>query len=497
MTLRLRNTQSGALEPLSPIEPGHVRLYVCGPTPYDHAHVGHMRSALTYDVLVRHLREHGQRVTFVRNVTDIDDKILRRCVERGETAGELARRYEESYHEDTRRLRCIPPDCEPRVSEHLPEIHRLIERLIERGAAYESEGDVYFSVLAFPDYGKLSHRKQSDLEYGASGRLDEAELRRKRHPADFALWKRAKPGEPSWPSPWGEGHPGWHIECSAMAMRYLGETLDIHGGGLDLVFPHHENEIAQSEAATGKPFARMWVHNGFIEVNKEKMSKSLRNFMTARDCFRLAEPEALRYLCYTVHYRAPLGIDWSVDAAGQVDGCAQLDEAERRVEYVYRTRSRLAAIPAGRLGDAAAVDPAVAEVGSRLAAALDDDLNTPVALAVTAEFLKQVNELAEGAKTKKGTVARAAVEAATRGFATLGRVLGLGEDDPAALLGRIRARRAARMGLREQDIEQKIEERMQARRERDFARADAIRDEIAARGIELMDGADGTTWRIP
>ena len=480
-----------------PIEPGHVRLYVCGPTVYDYAHVGHMRSALTYDVLVRHLREHGQRVTFVRNITDIDDKILKRSAERGESPAELAQRYEQAYHEDTRRLGLLAPDREPRVSDHLDEIRALIARLIERGAAYESDGDVYFSIESFPAYGKLSHRKQRDLEYGASGRVDDDEQRRKKHPADFALWKRGKPGEQAWPSPWGDGRPGWHIECSAMSMRHLGETFDLHGGGLDLVFPHHENEIAQSEAATGKPFSRMWVHHGFIEVNKEKMSKSLGNFMTARDCFRLAEPEALRYLVYTVHYRAPLAVDWSVDAQGQVDGCAQLEEAERRVEYVYRTRARLAAIPAARIGDSAVVDRALTECGARLAAALDDDLNTPVALAVMAEFLKQVNELAESAKTKKGAVGRAALDAADRGFETLARVLGLGGDDATALLARIRARRAARMGLREHDVEQKIAERMQARRDRDFARADAIRDEIAARGIELMDGADGTTWRIP
>jgi cysteinyl-tRNA synthetase len=282
-----------------------------------------------------------------------------------------------------------------------------------------------------------------------------------------------------------------------MAMRYLGESFDLHGGGLDLVFPHHENEIAQSEAATGKPFAHTWVHNGFIEVNKEKMSKSLSNFMTARDCYRLAEPEALRYLVYTVHYRAPLGLDWSTGADGQIDACAQLEEAERRVEYVYRTRSRLAAIPKARIGDSAALEPALSETAERLAAALDDDLNTPVALAVSAEFLKQVNELAESAKTKKGAVGRAAVEAAEAGFAVLARQLGLGADDSDALLGRIRARRAQRLGVSAQEIEQKIAERMQARRDRDFARADAIRDEIAARGIELMDGADGTSWRIP
>jgi cysteinyl-tRNA synthetase len=497
VAIRLHNTQSGRVEPFTPCEPGHARLYVCGPTVYDHAHVGHMRSAITYDVLVRHLRARGLRVTFVRNVTDIDDKILKRSVDRGEAPAALARRYEDAYREDTRRLGLIEPDCEPRVSEHLDEIRALIQRLIGKGAAYEADGDVYFDVQAFPEYGKLSHRKLQDLEHGASGRLEDAELQRKRHPADFALWKRAKPGEASWPSPWSEGHPGWHIECSAMAMRYLGESFDLHGGGLDLVFPHHENEIAQAEAATGKTFAHTWVHNGFIEVNKEKMSKSLGNFMTARDCFRLAEPEALRYLVYTVHYRAPLGLDWSTDGSGQIDACAQLEEAERRIEYVYRTRARLAAIPPARVGESTAVEPALAELDERLAAALDDDLNTPVALAVAAEFLKQINELAESAKTKKGSVGKAAVLAGDRGFDALARHLGLGGDDADALLGRIRGRRARRAGLREDEIEQKIAERMQARHDRDFARADAIRDEIAARGIELMDGADGTDWRIP
>jgi cysteinyl-tRNA synthetase len=494
--IRLHNTQSGAVELLSPIEPGHVRLYVCGPTVYDYAHVGHMRSALTYDVLVRHLRDHELKVTFVRNITDIDDKILKRSAERGESPAELALRYEQAYHDDARRLGLLEPDCEPRVSDHLDEIRALIERLIARGAAYESDGDVYFSIESFADYGKLSHRKQRDLELGASGRVDDDEQRRKKHAADFALWKRAKPGEPAWPSPWGEGRPGWHIECSAMALRHLGETFDLHGGGLDLVFPHHENEIAQSEAATGKPFSRMWVHHGFIEVNKEKMSKSLHNFMTARDCFRLAEPEALRYLCYTVHYRAPLGLDWSVNAAGQIEGCAQLEEAERSVEYVYRTRARLLAIPDARIAESKQ-DEVPSQLAPKLRAALDDDLNTPRALAAMHEFLKDVNELAERAKTKKGVVARNAFDAATLGFEALARILGLGGDDSAALLGRIRTRRAARMGLREQEIEQKIAERMQARRDRDFARADAIRDEVAARGIELMDGADGTTWRIP
>jgi cysteinyl-tRNA synthetase len=497
VTLTLYNTQSSRLEPFVPLEPGRARLYVCGPTVYDYAHVGHMRSALTYDVLVRHLRERGLRVQYVRNVTDIDDKILKRASERGEPPAELARRFEQAYREDTQQLGLLEPDCEPRVSDHLGEITELIERLIARGAAYESDGDVYFSVAAFPTYGKLSHRKQQDLAYGASGRVEDDETRRKQNPADFALWKRAKPGEASWPSPFGEGRPGWHIECSAMSMHHLGETFDLHGGGLDLVFPHHENEIAQSEAATGKPFSRVWVHHGFIEVNREKMSKSLGNFMTARDCFRLAEPEALRYLVYTVHYRAPLALDWSVDESGHVKGCPQLEEAERRVEYVYRTRQRLSAVPEARISTSGEVDAQLAGFSEKLAAALDDDLNTPIALAVVAEFLKHVNELAEATKTKKGQIPRPALEAAQRGFATLTRLLAIGGSEPDAVLGRIRARRAARLGLEEGEVERKIAERMQARRDRDFARADAIRDEVAARGIELMDGPEGTTWRIP
>jgi cysteinyl-tRNA synthetase len=416
---------------------------------------------------------------------------------RGETPAELARRFEQAYLEDTQRLSLIVPDEQPRVSDNLDAIRALIARLIEKGAAYASHGDVYFSVQAFPEYGKLSHRKQADLEYGASGRLDEEEAQRKRHPADFALWKGCKPGEPSWDSPWGIGRPGWHIECSAMCMRFLGESFDIHGGGLDLVFPHHENEIAQSEALTGKPLARLWVHHGFVEVKNEKMSKSLSNFLTARDCFRLAEPEALRGMMLTGHYRAPLGIEWSTNADGVVDGCPQLDEAERRVEYIYRTHVRLASIPEARVSDGGDVPEELTGFAPRFLAALDDDLNTPLALAAAAELLKAVNDLAERAKSKKGQVPRAALSIAREGLAQLGRVLGLGTDEPAAFLARVRERRAARLGLSEQDVERKIAERVAARNARDFARADAIRDEIASRGIELMDGPEGTTWRIP
>jgi cysteinyl-tRNA synthetase len=474
-----------------------VRLYVCGQTVYDHAHVGHMRTQLTYDFLVRHLREGGLRVTYVRNITDVDDKIIRRSAEAGESPMVLAQRYALANHKSALQLGLIDPDVEPCVSTHIDPIRTLIATLVEKGAAYAAGGDVYFSVQAFPAYGKLSHRKQSDLEYGASGRLDDDELRRKRHPADFALWKGAKPGEISWESPWGPGRPGWHIECSAMCMCHLGESIDIHGGALDLVFPHHENEIAQSEAATGKPFSRIWMHCGFLETSKEKMSKSLGNFLTASDCFQLFEPEALRYLAMTVHYRSPLGLDWSVDERGQINGCVQLEEAERRVEYVYRTRARLGAIARERLVESGEIAEEIVALGKHLDAALDDDINMPVVLAVVAEFLKQVNDVAERTKAKKGGVSRAAVAAAEDGFARLARVVGLGGDDAGAWLARVRRRRALRLGLREEDIDQKLLERKQARMDRDFARADAVRDEIAALGVELMDSPEGTSWRIP
>jgi cysteinyl-tRNA synthetase len=497
MSLRLHNTLSGQVEPLTPTEPGHFRIYVCGPTVYDYSHIGHMRSALTYDVLVRHLRSQGKRVTFVRNITDVDDKILNRAKERGETPSQLAQRFEAAYREDTQTLGMLAPDIEPRVSDHIGEIVALIERLIARGAAYASQGDVYFSVASFPDYGKLSHRKLEDLELGRSGRLDDQEQTRKQHPADFALWKGAEAADPTaWDSPWGKGRPGWHIECSAMSMRYLGESFDLHGGGLDLVFPHHENEIAQSEAATGKQLCSSWVHHGFIEVNKEKMSKSLGNFFTARECFKRLEPEAMRYFVLTVHYRAPLALDWTVDDAGEVTGFPQMEEAERRIEYLYRTKIRLAELPEARIVPTGPATAALLSFREQLTKSLDDDLNMPLALAATAELLKGTNDLVERALAKKGQVPQASVDAARDGFALIGRVLGLGNGDPHVILERIRARRAQRLGITEAYVLEQIDARKRAREGRDFAQADAIRDALLARGVELMDSPSGTTWRI-
>src|SRR5690606_17658230 len=323
--------------------------------------------------------------------------------EAGEEPHELADRFWRVYSDDMRQLGNLVPDVEPKVSEHLDEIRALIQRLVDQGYAYEVDGDVYFSVPSAKEYGKLSHRKLEDLETGASERVDQDELRRKRHPHDFALWKKSRDGEPAWPSVYGPGRPGWHIECSAMAMRYLGESFDLHGGGLDLVFPHHENELAQSECATGKQFARYWMHNGFVQVNREKMSKSLGNFFMLREACEHVEPEAIRYAVLAVHYRAPLNLEWDQDASGKLLGFPQFEEAEARLEYVYATRQRLAAVPAGRIRDAGESAPAdISEFATRLTQALDDDLNTPVALAHTASLLKAVNELCDRAQAKKG-----------------------------------------------------------------------------------------------
>jgi cysteinyl-tRNA synthetase len=497
MNVRLHNTLTGQKEPFEPAEPDHARVYVCGPTVYDYAHLGHARCYVVYDVLVRHLRADGLKVTYVRNVTDVDDKILKRAAETGTEPTVLAARFADAYSEDMHRLGNLDPDVEPRVSTHLEDIFALVQRLVDGDHAYVSDGDVYFSVESFSDYGKLSHRDLGQMKLGASERLDETKAARKRHPADFALWKKSEEDAWGWDSPWGRGRPGWHIECSAMSMKHLGDTLDLHGGGLDLVFPHHENEIAQSEAATGKPFARCWMHNGFVEVDKEKMSKSLGNFFTARDLFDRVEPEAIRYCMMTVHYRAPLNLDWTLDDAGNVTGFPQFEEAERRVAYLYKTKQRLEGLPPKRVVDVdGPVPPDFAGFAEALRESLDDDLNMPVALAKLADFLKAVNELCDQAMKKKGKAARRAVEQAQAGFRALEAELGIGTESADIILLRIRDRRAKARGLDSAAIERQISDRTEARKSKDFAEADRVRDELAAQGVELLDGPEGTGWTI-
>lgn len=497
MNIRLYNTLTSQKEVLAPLNPGHYRMYVCGPTVYDLAHIGHARCYVIYDVLARHLRARGLQVTYVRNVTDVDDKIINRARELGEDPVALAARVSVAYEEDFAALFILPPDIEPRVSQHLDEIRGFITKLIDRGVAYESDGDVYFHVPAFPAYGKLSHRKMDELAMGASGRTEDEEAARKRNPADFALWKKAHPGEVSWPSPWGPGRPGWHIECSAMSGKHLGESFDLHGGGLDLVFPHHENEIAQTEACTGHAMATLWMHNGFVQVNKEKMSKSLGNFFGCRDVFAKAEPEAVRFGMFTVHYRSPLNLDWTQDETGKVTGFPLFEDAERRLEYLYEARLRVAGIPDKRIGGKEeAPPPELAMFAERLAESLDDDLNMPVALAHTNDFLRAANELCDRALGKGGQVPASWLAAAQGGFSALAEHLGVGTQDPELFLRRVRDRRAKAAGIEPAWVDEQLVVRANARKEKNFALSDEVRDELAAKGVKILDTPAGTTWKL-
>ncbi|HQF23752.1 MAG TPA: cysteine--tRNA ligase, partial [Polyangiaceae bacterium] len=508
--LRLYNTLEQRLEDFSPIQPGKVGLYVCGPTVYDVPHAGHARSAIAFDVLVRHLRARGLEVTFVRNITDIDDKILARARQNGEEPLQLSARMTQVYSDDMGALHCLLPTHQPKVSDHLQEIIETVSTLIEQGAAYEVElphggRDVYFSVRAFEGYGKLSRRKLEDLEAGA--RVEKNDL--KRDPMDFALWKAATEDGYGWPSPWGKGRPGWHIECSAMSTKYLGFGFDIHGGGMDLIFPHHENEIAQSEAAHPHqgPFARVWLHNGFVNVDKEKMSKSLGNFVTVRDVFDRNDPEGFRYFLLTVQYRGPLTFDSEKLDDGRVI-FPGVDEAERRMDYLYSTCHRLRTLAEGaepsaakEPADLAAIRKVMTSARDKVSAALDDDLNTPVALAVLAEIAKYSNDLCDLAiKRRKDAswvvCARQLARQALEVLDACTQVLGLLRTPHEQYVERTRERRLRLRNLSQAQVEAKISERAQARKNKDFERADALRAQLEDWGIEMADGVEGTTWKV-
>ena len=471
MALRIFNTLTRRKEDFVPLVPGEARIYVCGVTVYDLCHIGHARSAIVFDIIRRYLRFRGYAVTFVKNYTDVDDKIIERANEEGVTATVVSERYIAEYQKDMASIGVAPADVEPKATAHVPQMVALIERLIARGVAYALEGDVYFEVRRFPSYGKLSGKNLDELEAGA--RVDVNE--RKRDPLDFALWKASKPGEPSWPSPWGPGRPGWHIECSAMAMQYLGETFDLHGGGEDLIFPHHENEIAQSEGATGKPFVRCWAHNGVVNLDTEKMSKSLGNTLLIRDMVRRHDPEALRLYFLGTHYRHPLEYaDERIAESGKALGRlrALVEEAER----VARGGPQ----PPGP-GDAALLDQVDAQV-ERFTAVMDDDFNTPQALAVLFDLLR----LLYGSR-EQGAGAGAFVAGAGK-LVELARVLGLFEQGARArppIDPQLKARVESLVYLREQ-----------ARKQRDFAEADRLRQELVALNVTLKDSRDGTTWTI-
>jgi cysteinyl-tRNA synthetase len=469
MPLKLHNTLSGRLEEFVPIVPGKVGVYVCGVTVYDRSHIGHARALVTFDVLFRYLKYSGYDVNFVRNFTDVDDRIIARAQQAGISTADLVETNIRSFAEDVLALGCLPPTVEPRATEHIAGMIELIQELEVKGLAYPIDGDVYFAVDRFPEYGKLAKRKLDDMIAGSRVEVDE----RKHHPMDFTLWKASKPGEPWWDSPWGRGRPGWHIECSVMSTRYLGQPFDIHGGGNDLIFPHHENEIAQSEGAKGCAFARYWLHNGMVNIGAEKMSKSLGNFMTVHQAAARVGGEAVRLFVVGTHYRGPL--DFSPD---------RLDESARALTRLYQTLARADQV----LGKMAGVE-AAASVVDEFRAAMDDDLNTARAVGVIFETVRTINRLLD-----EGNVAAAAP--LRRAITEIGTVIGVGGSDPAVLLERAKSDHLADAAVDAAEIERLIGERTAARKAKDFKQADAIRDQLKEHGIVLEDKPGGTIWKI-
>ncbi len=484
MPIQIYDTLAGRKREFVPLEPGKARVYFCGPTVYDQAHVGHARSYVVWDVVVRHLRTRGLDVRYVRNFTDVDDKIIKRARERGEDPGALAKRFADEFEADMDALGNARPDAEPRVTETIPEIVALVRRLVDRGFAYApGNGDVYYAVRKFPEYGRLSKRNLNDLIAGARVEPDEA----KRDPLDFALWKAAKPGEPAWDSPWGMGRPGWHIECSAMTEKYLGLPLDIHGGGKDLVFPHHTNEIAQSVAASSdrleaEAFARYWMHHGFVEIDSEKMSKSLGNFFTIREVLAKYDPEVLRLFLLGTHYRNPINYSDAI-----------LDVAEKRLRSLYETLDKADLLAKGA-APAAGPGP-MAEMLPRASEALDDDFNTAAVLGFVAEAFTAANALSDR-KGKKTPAERSALAALALDARKVGQTLGILQRLPAEALVEIRDRAARRRGIDRALVAKRLAERTEARRAKDFARADSIRGELQAMGVAIMDGPEGTSWEV-
>lgn len=485
--MKLYNTLTRQKETFEPLEPGKVRMYVCGVTVYDMCHIGHARFLVAFDVIYRALKYMGYEVTYVRNFTDVDDKIIKRANERSVTCQALTEKYIGEFYADVDALSCTRPDVEPRVTGYMPQIVELIESIVANGHAYVSEGDVYFDIDSFPAYGKLSGRVLEDMRAGASERTGEEESR-KRNPMDFALWKASKPGEPMWDSPWGKGRPGWHIECSAMSVSNLGSPFDIHGGGKDLVFPHHENELAQSEAGYKTEFARYWMHNGFVNVDNEKMSKSLGNFFTIREVLERYHPQVVRTFLLSTHYRSPINFS---DKA--------LDEATRRVMYIYETLEKIDRALVGEAStpsDAQTYEPKLIDgLLPAFREAMDDDFNTPKALASLSEVMRFANELADRSK-KKAALKGATLRAIRKRIATVAEVLGVYNQSPSKVLAAIQAQLVARLEIPREKVDELVAARVAARAAKDWAGADAIRGELAGHGIEVMDTPAGTVWKV-
>ncbi len=496
--LRLHDSMRRQKVPFEPLQPGHVGMYVCGPTTYTAAHVGHAYSAIAFDTIRRSLAFLGFEVRYVRNVTDVDDKIIKRAAETGEEPTVLAGRFADEYNRDMARFGVLPPTVEPKVSEHIPQIIEVIAKLVANGSAYPVDGDVYFACDTFAPYGKLSGMSLDELRAGERVAIDE----RKKSPADFALWKGAKPGEPAWDSPWGKGRPGWHIECSAMTLAHLGETFDLHGGGKDLIFPHHENEIAQSQGAHGHDtFARYWLHNGFLNFEGIKMSRSLGNVF---DCGQIADavgPEALRFFCVSHHYRSP--VDFELEEIRGADGAVSgvrfrsLEAADRRLEYFYLTLQRIDAFVAqGGDAGAGAVMPAAEALVPAAREALADDFNAPVVMAALGDAAKLANKLLDEGKGIPKDVRRRSLARLGVDLRGVGVALGILAAAPERYLAERRARLVKRLGVDVDAVTHLLAERTAARAAKDFTRADAIRVELTALGVELLDTPTGTDWRV-
>jgi len=470
--LRIFNSLTSQKELFKPIFPGKVRMYVCGMTVYDYCHLGHARVLVVFDVIVRYLRSLGFEVTYIRNITDVDDKIIAMANQTDENIQALTDRFIKAMHEDEAALGVLRPDIEPRATESMDKILSMIEALVTKGNAYVGpNGDVFYDVSSFPSYGKLSGKRIGDLRAGARVEVNEAKI----DPLDFVLWKAAKPGEPSWTSPWGPGRPGWHIECSAMSTECLGNHFDIHGGGMDLKFPHHENEIAQSEAATGEPFVNTWIHNGFVRVSDEKMSKSLGNFFTVREILENYPPEVVRYFIVASHYRSPLNYTDQ-----------QLDQAKTSLSRLYMA---LRGLPDTRSSNMSGSASTGKEYEARFRIAMDDDFNTSEALAVLFDIAREINRA-----RKESDLSTAADLGMT--LRELGKTLGLLQDNPETFLQTgTTPTFASDTTPNNEEIEQFIMDRAEARARKDWAKADQIRDTLKAQGIILEDGGGNTTWR--
>ncbi|MDF1615304.1 cysteine--tRNA ligase [Desulfurivibrio dismutans] len=486
MTILIHNTKTARKEKLSPLEEGHVKMYVCGITAYDYCHIGHARSVLVFDMVYRYLQQRGYRVTFVRNFTDIDDKIIKRAQEQNTTCEELSQRFIAKFHEDMEALGTLPPTLEPLATEHLPEMIALIRELVAKDLAYEAGGDVYYRVQRFAGYGVLSGRGLEDMQAGARVAVND----NKEHPMDFVLWKASKPGEPAWDSPWGPGRPGWHIECSAMGKKYLGETFDIHGGGKDLVFPHHENEIAQSEGASGKPFANLWIHHGFVTIKDEKMSKSLGNFLTIREVLARHPAEALRLFVFSTHYRNPL--DYSESA---------LHDAEAALTRLYSALAAMNQLPVAD-GDStpSVIDDKDRNKLTKLAdsfyQAMDIDFNSALALGRIFDAVKIINKIRQALPTNPAPPDLELLRRTAANIRELAGIFGLLREDPAAFLKKRQERLLAGLSIKPAEIETLLSQREQARRNKEWAAADRIRDQLLSQKIIIKDGPDGTMWEV-